>query len=558
MLNLIYSKVTFKARLIVVMSLLVILPLAVTSVISYRQSYEGIKNLVYNDLDYIVHIKSGQLSPYTESTELSENSQVIVDEIVSDVKRNYFEPDGMTGYAYIIDETGKALFHPDEATRGTDLSTYDFIKRMLSQKNGSIEYNWSDGRKIVSFTELPNGWIFAIGSYIDDIMQPASSILDSIAITAVISFILVFIIAYLFGSLTVKPLIEISGAMKELGSGNLAVRLVAKTKDEFGIMKNMYNHMADRLAGVIRSMQATVQNLNASSEDLSASSEENLAATEQVSTTMQLIAESSDLQVMEVRKSEVSVHETTRIVEEMVVKFEDMAKQSETTMEDVNQGSIALSNMAAKMGDIIKSVSIAEEAIDRLGRNSVSIKDIVLTIRGISEQTNLLALNAAIEASRAGGEGRGFAVVANEIRKLADQANQASGEIVRTIESVDTDIQVAVEAVRDTSGAVASGGTAAERMSLVFEKVEKAFMMVDENVSELYKRIEEVKQEALNVEQGSDSIAGLSQKNADAINEISVTYEQLNASMEDITGTAQGLAAMAEQLQQIVNEFRFE
>jgi methyl-accepting chemotaxis protein len=261
---------------------------------------------------------------------------------------------------------------------------------------------------------------------------------------------------------------------------------------------------------------------------------------------------------MEVRKSEVSVHETTRIVEEMVVKFEDMAKQSETTMEDVNQGSIALSNMAAKMGDIIKSVSIAEEAIDRLGRNSVSIKDIVLTIRGISEQTNLLALNAAIEASRAGAEGRGFAVVANEIRKLADQANQASGEIVRTIESVDTDIQVAVEAVRDTSGAVASGGTAAERMSLVFEKVEKAFMMVDENVSELYKRIEEVKQEALNVEQGSDSIAGLSQKNADAINEISVTYEQLNASMEDITGTAQGLAAMAEQLQQIVNEFRFE
>nr|WP_314487476.1 PAS domain-containing methyl-accepting chemotaxis protein [uncultured Pseudomonas sp.] len=97
------------------------------------------------------------------------------------------------------------------------------------------------------------------------------------------------------------------------------------------------------------------------------------------------------------------------------------------------KGTEVVQQTVAVIEQISQELNDAARNLDAVSRQSDTIGQIVLTIRGIAEQTNLLALNAAIEAARAGAHGRGFAVVADEVRNLAARTSKATVEIVEVV-----------------------------------------------------------------------------------------------------------------------------
>ncbi len=89
----------------------------------------------------------------------------------------------------------------------------------------------------------------------------------------------------------------------------------------------------------------------------------------------------------------------------------------------------------------------ASQTVDQLDGAVAKIGEVVALINAIAEQTNLLALNATIEAARAGEAGRGFSVVANEVKSLAQQTSDATGDIQQQIATVQN-------AARDAGGVI--------------------------------------------------------------------------------------------------------
>lgn len=94
-----------------------------------------------------------------------------------------------------------------------------------------------------------------------------------------------------------------------------------------------------------------------------------------------------------------------------------------------------------------------------------SMDEIIQYIKSIAETTNLLGLNAAIEAARAGEHGRGFSVVAGEIRKLATNSKNSTGQINDALEKIKNNINGIILGINEFSDAVEKHAVKAQQIS---------------------------------------------------------------------------------------------
>ena len=183
---------------------------------------------------------------------------------------------------------------------------------------------------------------------------------------------------------------------------------------------------------------------------------------------------------------------------------------------------------ARRLADLASDA--AEEArlnVDRLRASSAAIGDVVNLIAQIAKQTTLLALNSTIEAARAGPAGKGFAVVATEVKALAVQTKDATEEIRRKIDALQSDAAGSVDAVH--------------RISQAIEAIRPVFQNVNGAVDEQNRATGEMSDNAASASQFIVSVADNATEIDSATRDAAVHGEDVASAGKAVTTFAQKL-----------------
>jgi len=401
----------------------------------------------------------------------------------------------------------------------------------------------------------PIGALF-VGKNIESLTTARNKIAMIIGGISFSVMLMVIVLATLFSNKITNPIRELVTAMGWVASGDLSKSVEISTKDEIGTLAMGYNKMIEQLKTLITNVNSSAETLTTASRSLMASGEHSVQAVNQVASTIAELAHGAEQQRSSVEETSTVIEQIAIGIQQVAVSANHVALTTHTTIETSQEGSKAVEKAISQMNIIEITVVNSAMMVTKLGERSKEIGSIIDTISGIAGQTNLLALNAAIEAARAGEQGRGFAVVAEEVRKLAEQSQEAAKHIASLIGEIQNDTGKAVIAMNDGTREVKIGAEVVTSAGKSFHNIAELIMEVSNQVNHISAASQQMASGSQQIVASINKISEVSTKAAGQTQNVSAVTEEQSASMEEIAASSQALAKMAEDLTQAVNKFK--
>lgn len=499
-------------------------------------------------------------------------------------------------YAFLTanDKESQNLYEKDikEYRAKVDQEMNEFEKRMRPEKRDFFEKNvkqpmaayYAEGDKIIAMSksgqqaqamkvlsENSRTYFLKISDSLNELANDNATFIENanaeaealyessrtrLIITVTIIFLLAFIvISYITRSMNTS-IQEVIRVIEKVSAGDLSVKGEVKSADELGHLIRLNNTLVDNLRTLISQIQKASEQVASSSEELTASADQSAQVTTQIAQSIVTVSEFSAKQVTAVDQATNIVEQMSAGIEETSATIHTSNNETQNTFNIAQNGNIAIKNAVVQMTKIEDTVSKSANVVIKLGERSKEIGQIVDTISSIAGQTNLLALNAAIEAARAGEQGRGFAVVAEEVRKLAEQSQEAAERIALLIGDIQVDTDAAVIAMNDGTKEVKLGTDVVNTAGQSFEQILEQVGNISDQSKEISRTMETMAGGAGQIVESVQNIDDASKKMANETESVSAATEEQAAAMQQIASASRSLADLAQTLQEADTRFK--